>query len=58
MSKLYTTGVFFFILMYTGPNIGKFLSMTHTTVLQVENQILESATDHHDIFLVLKGWKM
>ena len=38
MSTLYTTGVFF-ILMYTGPNIlpiGKFLSMTHTAVLQVE----------------------
>ena len=33
LSTLYTTGVFFFILMYTGSNllpIGRFLSMTHT----------------------------
>ena len=33
LSTLYTTGVFFFILIYTGFNllpIGRFLSMTHT----------------------------
>ena len=33
LSTLYTTGVFFFILMYTGSNllpIGRFLAMTHT----------------------------
>ena len=32
LSTLYTTGVFFFILMYTGSNllpIGRVLSMTH-----------------------------
>ena len=32
LSTLYTTGVFFFILMYTGSNllpIGRFLSMSH-----------------------------
>lgn len=32
MSKLYMTGVFFFILMYTGSNvlpIAKFLQLTH-----------------------------
>ena len=32
LSTLYTTGIFFFILMYTGSNvlpIGRFLGMTH-----------------------------
>ncbi len=65
LASLYTTGVFFFILMYTGSNllpIGRFLAMSHDKqAFRSQSILLPFPFVHFGKFLegqVSYGWKL